>query len=254
MIYCKINLQNKKTLPRSGIMQKFQIPTSKQSKQVMVTSFQNALSSAKEGLDLISSFYDNGHGLAKWSFIYENQYTESKTHELYTFQGKRKGWKLVGVVDKSSGYLYFFISKQNLCNRQSQKIKSNKPMYYISAFSGTFNQGFDDILPLEQKLPIQIKMDLSYDYDQAKHIVSEVLRGCDISITRFCLIVADIKKYKLNSVEAIILNEDLEELYIEDWSNFIVVHEPEELVSGSDEEDDQHDLDLPLKMRKAEDA
>ena len=59
------------------------------------------------------------------------------------------------------------------------------------------------------------------------------------------------KGYELKSVKANILNENLDTLYEEDWSDFITVAANDDSdTDNKQQEQEQHDMDVPLKTKR----
>lgn len=214
----------------------------------IIRKVQVSLMKASERLENDYGF-DNGHGMAKWSFIYPQQLENDTVDELISFKTNRNGWRVVGLVDSTSKTLFFFLSQKNLEARQNGEIKS-KAMYYISAISGVCNENFDEKLDLIQKRELQLTFGLEFDEEEAYQIYKKMLQTCPCEIEQFCVISLDMKGYELKSVKANILNANFDTLYEENWSDFITVDSNDD----SDEEDkrqeqEQHDMDVPLKKR-----
>lgn len=214
----------------------------------IIQRVQASLSKASDRLETDYGF-NNGHGMAKWSFIYSHQ-IGNDTEEFISFKTKRNGWKVAGLVDATSKTLFFFLSQKNLEARQQGKIKS-KVMYYISALSGICNVDFEKKLDFSQRRAIQLTLDLVYDEDEARRIYEEMLRVCPCEIEQFCVISLDMRGYELKSVKANILNENLDTLYEEDWSDFITVASDDDSDrDDKQQEQEQHDMTVSLKRKK----
>lgn len=216
----------------------------------IIQRVQASLTKASDRLETDYGF-NNGHGMAKWSFIYSRQ-IGNDTEEFASFKTKRNGWKVAALVDTTTKTLFFFLSQKNLEARQQGKIRS-KAMYYISALSGICNVDFEGKLDSNQRRAIQTQLTWGFDYDEdeARQICDEMLRVCPCEIEQFCVISLDMRGYELKSVKANILNEKLDTLYEEDWSDFIIVASNDD----SDREDkqqeqEQHDMTVSLKKKK----
>ncbi|MGG0152313.1 DUF5986 family protein [Bacillus mycoides] len=193
--------------------------------------------------------FNNGHGMAKWSFIYSHQ-IGNDTEEFTSFKTKRNGWKVAALVDTTSKTLFFFLSQKNLEARQQGKIRS-KAMYYISALSGICNVNFEEKLDFNQRRAIQLTLGYDYDEDEARQIYEEMLRVCPCEIEQFCVISLDMRGYELKSVKANILNAHLDTLYEEDWSDFITVASNDDSdKDDKQQEQEQHDMTVSLKKKK----
>ncbi len=214
----------------------------------IIQRIQASLYKANDRLETDYGF-NNGHGMAKWSFIYSHQ-IGNDTEEFTSFKTKRNGWKVAGLVDTTTKTLFFFLSQKNLEARQQGKIRS-KAMYYISALSGVCNVNFEEKLDFNQRREIQISWDLAYDEDEARQIHEEMLRVCPCEIEQFCVISLDMRGYELKSVKANILNENLDTLYEEDWSDFITVASNDDSdKDDKQQEQEQHDMTVSLKKKQ----
>ncbi|WP_257129262.1 DUF5986 family protein [Bacillus toyonensis] len=194
--------------------------------------------------------FNNGHGMAKWSFIYSHQ-LGNDAEELASFKTKRNGWKVTGLVDTTSKTLFFLLSQDNLDARQTGKIKP-KVMHYISAISGVCNADFQEKLDLSQRREMQISFGLDFDEEEARQIYKEMLQACPCEIEQFCVISLDMKGYELKSVKANILNENLDTLYEEDWSDFITVASNDDSDKDDkqqEQEQEQHDMTVSIKRK-----
>lgn len=214
----------------------------------IIQRVQASLSKASDRLTNDFGF-NNGHGMAKWSFIYSHQ-LGNDAEELVSFKTKRNGWKVTGLVDTTSKTLFFFLSQKNLEARQKKKIKS-KVMHYISAISGVCNADFEEKLDWNQRRAIQLTWGLDFDEDEARQICKEILQSCPCEIEQFCVISLDMRGYELKSVKANILNENLDALYEEDWSDFITVASNDDSdKDDKQQEQEQHDMTVSLKRKK----
>ncbi|MEK5100941.1 DUF5986 family protein [Cytobacillus sp. FSL M8-0252] len=192
---------------------------------------------------------NNGHGMAKWSFIYSHQ-IGGHADEIFSFITNRRGWKVTGLVDIENKTLFFFLSQKNLEDRQNGKIQS-KAMYYISALSGIINEDFESELDENQRRAIQLSWGLDFDEEEARQIYNEMLSACPCEIERFCVISLDMVRYELNSVKANVLNANFDVLYDEDWSNYITVPSNDDIEEESrQQEQQQHDMAVPLKRKQ----
>lgn len=226
----------------------FKLNVDEDSIRQIIRRVQASLSKASERLANDYGF-NNGHGMAKWSFIYPHQ-LGNDAEELVSFKTKRNGWKVTGLVDTTSKTLFFMLSQDNLDARQTGKIKP-KVMHYISAISGVCNADFEGKLDLSQRRAIQISFGLDFDEEEAHQIYKEMLQACPCEIEQFCVISLDMKGYELKSVKANILNENLETLYEEDWSDFITVASNDDSdTDNKEQEQEQHDMDVPLKTKR----
>lgn len=228
----------------------FKLNVGEESIKQIIQKIQVSLSKANDRLET-DYLFNNGHGMAKWSFIYSLQ-IGNDIDGFTSFKTKRNSWKVAGLVDMKSKTLFFFLSQKNLENRQQKKIRS-KVMYYISAFSGVCNSSFDKKLDINQRKAniTQLTMGLNYSEDEARQIYENMLRECPCEIEQFCVISLDIKNYELNSVKANILNENLETLYQEDWSNLITVASNDDSdKDDKQQEQEQHDMTVSLKKKK----
>gem|GEM_PF-4345198 len=223
----------------------FQLNVSDGNKVGIIKEIQDSLVIAQEKREE-TDFFDNGHGIRKWGYIYKNL-SEAEMEELLPFNTRRQGWKLSFRFDPLNKTLFCLLSKNNLETKQKQK---SDVMHYVSAISEVVNVNFEDKLSDEQKQEIQLALALELDNEQAKKIYQEMLGDINFEIEQFCVLSLDIVNYELTGVTANILNGNFEILYNEDWSAHIKVSSMDDNDSEKRaQESQQHDMNVKVKVK-----
>lgn len=206
---------------------------------------QRALEQAKER-SFETSFFNNGHGIAKWSNLYSELHHATLENTL-SILATRSGWPTSMRIDNSDGTLYGFLSQKNF-EEKSKRLPSN--MHYVSGLSYIFNRNFKPTSSDNKHMNIQGSLNIGYDEQVALDIQNKMIGTNSESINRFCLILLDIKRQELVNIQAVIVNENFDILHEENWSHLIQVapNEDNEL-STTSQETKQHDLNTPLKRK-----
>lgn len=214
----------------------------------LINSINNGLDRAKESADETEGF-KNGLGMGKYRYIYHSM-MNLVPEGLIPIKLNINSWEYTVYYHPTSLTMFGLISKSNFESKQSDP---PEVLHYMAAKSEFFNVQqniFENLLNEMQKAAIQLSLDVGVN-PQVEKVINSIFEEIDFDIQqveKFVLLVADFAHNEVVDLQAMIINENFDVLYSEDWSKHIIISTQDENdIASKLEESPQHGMKLNLR-------
>lgn len=214
----------------------------------MISVFNNGLARAKDSAAETEGFR-NATGMGKYRYIYHSM-LKTNIDGLMSIKLKIKSWDFTVYYHQETSTMFGLMSKTNF------ELKRNNPpeiLHYMAANSEFFNvieNDFESLLDESQKVDLQLSFEVDQN-PQVEEIIDSIYGGVDFDLTtvkKFILLVADFVHDEVVDLQAVVINENFDILYGEDWSKHIVISAQDENdMANKHEESPQHRMNLNLR-------
>lgn len=227
---------------------KYQFGFSDKMIKELINTFNNGLDRAKQSADETEGF-KNGLGMGKYRYIYHSM-LHFVPEGLVPLKLNINSWEYTVYCHENSLSMIGLISKSNFDTK-----RSNPPeiLHYMAAKSEFFNvkqNTFENILDESQKSDLQLSLNVG-ENPQLEKVMNSIFEGVDFDlekVEKFVLLVADFAHDEIVDLQAMIINENFDILYSEDWSKHIVISTQDENdMASKQDESPQHGINLNLR-------
>ncbi len=134
---------------------------------------------------------------------------------------KRGSWELVPVFDKETGVLYTFMRESRFDEIKRQHDKGKNKNYYVTCLTNTLNA---DLLSIQTSLFLVESPDKEF----MKKTIQKILTDLHVEeglVKRHSLILFEGRNFDLISIRSVMINRNMEIVFEENWSKYILRHE-----------------------------
>lgn len=214
----------------------------------LLNTFNHGLDRAKDSADETEGF-SNGLGMGKYRYIYHSM-VNIVPEGLVPLKLNINSWEYTVHYHSGSLTMFGLMSKVNF---ESKRSDPPEILHYMAAKSEFFNvkqNTFEKILHESQKADLQLSLDVG-ENPQVEKVMDSIFDGVDFDlekVEKFVLLVADFAHYEVVDLQAVVINEQFDVLYFEDWSKHIIISTQDENdMANKLEESPQHDMKLNLR-------
>lgn len=227
---------------------KYQFGFEKEMIRGLLNSFNNGLERAKNSADETEGFR-NGLGMGRYRYIYHSMVNVVPVG-LIPLKLNINSWEYTVYYHLESLTMFGLISKANF---ESKRSDPPEILHYMAAKSEFFNvkqNTFENVLHESQKTELQLSLDIG-ENPQVEKVIDSIFEGVDFDldkVEKFILLVADFAHYEVVDLKSVVINEQFDILYSEDWSKHIIISTQDENdMENKLEESPQHDMKLNLR-------
>lgn len=215
----------------------------------IIDIFNNSLARAKSSADETEGFR-NAISMEKYRYIYHSM-SNQLIEGLTPLKLKINSWDFTVYFHNETSSLIGLISKANF---ESKRNNQTEILHYMAVQSEYFNiyqNDFEERLEDSQKRDLQLALKIEDDNPQVEKVMKSIYGGIDFDLTmvkQFALLVADFVHYEVVDLQAVVINENFDILYEEDWSKHIIISTNDDNdVDNKQGESLQHTMKLNIR-------